>query len=164
VIRKVVTGGQTGADQAGWRAARAMGIPTGGYMPLGWHTEDGPMPGFGPACGAQEWETSDYRDRTEANVKLSDVVIWIGHENTPGAKCTRRHAGYKGIPFVVVPNAITERDATSFASLIRTSLIGTGRTVMVAGNRESSQKGIGRKAERVCLDIFRAYNELEKRR
>jgi hypothetical protein len=133
-------------------------------MPLGWHTEDGPQPQFKHSYGAQEWKTEDYRDRTEANVKLSDLVLWIGHEDSPGAKCTRRYAGYKGIPFIVVPNAITEADATSYASLVRTSLIGTNRVVMVAGNRESTQKGIGRKAERVCLDIFRAYNELEKKR
>ena len=37
-------GGQTGADQGGLRAARACGIPTGGWAPRGWQTEDGPCP------------------------------------------------------------------------------------------------------------------------
>jgi hypothetical protein len=39
MLAKVISGGQTGADQAGRRAARAAGIPTGGWAPLGWKTE-----------------------------------------------------------------------------------------------------------------------------
>jgi hypothetical protein len=35
VIDKVVSVGQTGADQAALRAARAFGIPTGGLAPKG---------------------------------------------------------------------------------------------------------------------------------
>jgi len=31
----IVTGGQTGADHAGWRAASAAGIPTGGRITRG---------------------------------------------------------------------------------------------------------------------------------
>jgi hypothetical protein len=38
MIERVISGGQTGADQAGWRAARAAGIPTGGFMPKGFLT------------------------------------------------------------------------------------------------------------------------------
>lgn len=41
---KIVTGGQTGADQGALLAARAAGIATGGWAPLGWMTEDGPAP------------------------------------------------------------------------------------------------------------------------
>ncbi len=39
MLEKVINGGRTGSDQAGWRAARAAGIPTGGAMPLGFLTE-----------------------------------------------------------------------------------------------------------------------------
>jgi Circularly permutated YpsA SLOG family len=39
VLDRVVSGGQTGADQAGWRAARAVGLATGGWMPYGFLTE-----------------------------------------------------------------------------------------------------------------------------
>jgi len=34
----IISGGQTGADQAAWRAARSAGLPTGGVMPLGFLT------------------------------------------------------------------------------------------------------------------------------
>ena len=49
MLERVISGGQTGADQAGWRAARAFGIPTGGAMPKGFLTEDGPCPEFAAA-------------------------------------------------------------------------------------------------------------------
>ena len=52
MLDKVISGGQTGADQAGWRAARAVGIPTGGWMPLGFLTEDSPRPEFADLYGA----------------------------------------------------------------------------------------------------------------
>lgn len=164
MIRKVITGGQTGADQAGWRAAREMGIPTGGYMPKGWITEDGPNEPLGLIYDAQESETADYPTRTELNVKESDVVLWFGHLNSPGAMLTKRQAGYKGIPFLPLPSEMTAERAATVARQIRAILVGTNRHVMIAGNRESSSKGIGRKTEMVCLDIFRAYNALEKRR
>jgi hypothetical protein len=46
MLDRIISGGQTGADQAGWRAARACGVPTGGFMPLGFLTEGGPRPEF----------------------------------------------------------------------------------------------------------------------
>lgn len=36
--------GDTGAEQAGWGAIRASGIPTGGWMPRGILTGEGPRP------------------------------------------------------------------------------------------------------------------------
>jgi Circularly permutated YpsA SLOG family len=51
---RVITGGQTGADQAGLRAAKAFGIATGGFMPRGFLTEDGPRPDFSELYGAVE--------------------------------------------------------------------------------------------------------------
>jgi hypothetical protein len=44
MIERVISGGQTGADQGGLRAAQACGIPTGGWAPRGWLTEAGPAP------------------------------------------------------------------------------------------------------------------------
>jgi hypothetical protein len=87
MLDKVVSGGQTGADQGAWRAARASGLPTGGMMPLGFLTEDGP-PEFAELYGAKEMPTADYRARTEQNVRGSDATLWFGSVNTPGAKAT----------------------------------------------------------------------------
>ena len=42
-IKKIVSGGQTGADIAGLDAAIAHNIPNGGWIPKGRLTEDGPL-------------------------------------------------------------------------------------------------------------------------
>ena len=44
MIEKIISGGQTGADQAALDAAIKLGIPHGGWMPIGRMTEDGPLP------------------------------------------------------------------------------------------------------------------------
>jgi Circularly permutated YpsA SLOG family len=38
LLKKIISGGQTGADQAGLRTAKRLGIETGGWMPQGWRT------------------------------------------------------------------------------------------------------------------------------
>jgi hypothetical protein len=68
MLDKIITGGQTGADQTGVRSAKAFGIPTGGFMPLGFRTEDGPRPEFAELYGAVVTATDNYCVRTEANV------------------------------------------------------------------------------------------------
>jgi hypothetical protein len=88
VVTKVVSRGQTGADQAGWRAARAFGIPTGGWMPRGFLTEEGSRPEFAELFGAFEMPTPDYRARTEQNVRDSDATVWFGDVTTQCARAT----------------------------------------------------------------------------
>jgi hypothetical protein len=68
VLTEVVSGVQTGVDQAGWRAARAFGIPTGGWMPRGFLTEDGPRPDLAAAFGAVEMPTASYPARTAQSI------------------------------------------------------------------------------------------------
>ena len=72
--RKVISGGQTGADQAGLVVARRFGIPTAGWMPRGWKTSAEPNPHLGREYGLRE-HTGDYAERTAANVRDSDGTI-----------------------------------------------------------------------------------------
>jgi hypothetical protein len=57
MITLVISGGQTGADQAGWRAAESCGIPMGGWMPFGFLTEEGPQRWVANVYGAREMPT-----------------------------------------------------------------------------------------------------------
>ena len=43
-LQKIISGGQTGADRGGLEAAEALGIETGGTVPLGFWTTDGKCP------------------------------------------------------------------------------------------------------------------------
>jgi hypothetical protein len=83
MLDEVVTGGQTGADQAALRAARAAGIPTGGWAPLGWlvETADGKRTEAAPwlaEYGLTECPEPGFPARARANVRDSDGTLWFG--------------------------------------------------------------------------------------
>lgn len=76
MIRRVISGGQTGADMAGLLAARECGIETGGIAPRGYRTENGfnlQLKEF----GLKESASSAYPPRTQANITNSDLTLII---------------------------------------------------------------------------------------
>lgn len=68
----IISGGQTGADQAALDAAIAMGFSHGGWLPKGRKTEAGPLP---LRYNLQEMPSHRYRDRTEKNVLAADATL-----------------------------------------------------------------------------------------
>jgi hypothetical protein len=77
----VISGAQVGADIAGLRAAKACGIPTGGWMPKGFRTLNGPLdPAVVEEFGLSETESPGYPMRTEKNVVSSDATIRLAHD------------------------------------------------------------------------------------
>ena len=56
MIEKVISGGQTGADEAGLFAAKEFGIKTGGWMPRKFLNERGENPEYAELYGIQERE------------------------------------------------------------------------------------------------------------
>ncbi len=82
-IKKVVSGGQTGADRAGLEAAKEAGITTGGYCPKNYLTEEGydkSLKGF----GLVQTKTEDYKERTVLNVKHSDGTVIFSNKDKAG--------------------------------------------------------------------------------
>lgn len=149
----VIGGGQSGVDLAGWRAARAAGIATGGSMPPGCWTEDGPRPGYVLEFGAVPIEAPSvgegYRRRTRMNVERADAVLWIGATDSPGAKTTLGGARDYNKPLPVVVEGTTRPSAV--ADWIRAGGYGV---LDVAGDRESRSPGIGARAEVFLLRVF----------
>jgi hypothetical protein len=76
-IIKIVSGGQSGVDQAALDAAIHCGIPHGGWCPKGRKFEYGRIP---EQYELKETSSSDYLVRTEANVVDSDATLVL----TPG--------------------------------------------------------------------------------
>lgn len=74
MLKKIVSGGQTGVDRAALDAAIRMGIPHGGWIPKGRITEEGPLP---DRYHLQEMPTESYPARTEKNVVDSDGTLII---------------------------------------------------------------------------------------
>ena len=150
MLEKIISGGQSGADQAGWRAALAHGIPTGGAMPKGFLTEDGPRPDFAELYGAVELPTSSYPARTERNVRDSDGTLWFGTTDTPGARATLEAVRKIGRTSLRVEEGVTT--PRHVARWIREHDI---RVLNVAGNRESKAPGIGDRVERFLGQVFK---------
>jgi hypothetical protein len=152
MLERVVSGGQTGVDQAGWRAARHLGIPTGGWMPRGWLTEAGPRPEFAELYAAVEMPTASYPERTRANVEASDATIWLGSIDSRGFRTTHDAAVHLSMtyPFLIVYSGVTT--PSDVVAWIEANRIGV---LNVAGNRESVNPGIGERAEGFLVAVFR---------
>lgn len=86
-LRKVISGGQTGADRTGLEVARELGLETGGTAPLKYITEKGPDPSL-KDFGLVESTTTAYPPRTARNVADADATLWFGSTNSPGYRCT----------------------------------------------------------------------------
>jgi hypothetical protein len=153
VIARVITGGQTGADQGALRAARVAGIGTGGVAPRGWLTEDGPAPWLA-GWGLVECDRPGYPARTVANVRDSDGTLWFGDWMTPGGKTTLDACRLQRKPFLIVYANVTR------PSQVVEWIAGKNvRVLNVAGNRESKAPGIGVRVERFPLVVFRKFRK-----
>lgn len=169
-IERVISGGQTGADQAGWRAAKSAGIPTGGWMPKGFLTEDGPRPEFAELYGAREHPSKEYPPRTRDNVILGCVLIWFGDPKSPGGRLTFRVAQEKGIAFRYkvedpasewAPDPVARHVLNAFDQIKRhfPRMPASDRSIVIAGNRESSNPGIGTWVEAHLAEMFQIMKE-----
>lgn len=133
MIRKVISGGQTGVDRAGLDAALNAGIPIGGYCPKGRRAEDGVIPDQYPMI---ELESPESYYRTEMNVLESDGTLILNKGTlSGGTKLTHDFTVQYGKPRLVI-----QLDAEYFiepAHVIRW-LAGQYISVLnIAGPRES---------------------------
>ena len=72
MLRRIVSGGQTGVDRAALDVALALGIPCGDWCPAGRLAEDGVID---PRYPLRETPSSDYAERTLWNVRDSDGTL-----------------------------------------------------------------------------------------
>lgn len=132
-LRKVISGGQTGADRTGVECAAALGLETGGTMPKGFRTE------IGSGCaelwakkyGLTEHFDTSYVPRTRQNAKDADVTVWFGRTNSPGYFCTRKACKDWGKPMFDNP---TVKQLWELSE--------TYEVWNVAGNRASTNKDV----------------------
>jgi hypothetical protein len=90
MIKKIVSGGQTGAGRAALDFALKYYIAHGGWINKGRIAEDGPLP---EKYQLQEMPTENYSKRTEQNVIDSDGTLIVSHgELTGGSAYTRKMA------------------------------------------------------------------------
>lgn len=134
--QKVISGGPTGADQAGLMAARRFGIATGGWMPKGFLTSTGPAPELAREFGLRE-HTGGYADRTETNVRLADGTLrFAATFESLGEKCTLKWLRHHGKPYMDIDLA-TPPPVEEVAAWIKRHNV---NVLNVAGNVEPKSK------------------------
>ena len=139
MLKKIISGGQTGADKAALDVAIKFNIEHGGWIPRGRRTEKGPLP---MKYQLNEMDTTDYRERTKQNIIDSHGTIIISRgELTGGSKLTQIYAKIVGRPNCYIDLLNTEEFE---ASIILKSFILENeiQTLNVAGPRLSHHPGI----------------------
>jgi len=150
MLEKMISGGETGASQAGWRAAKAFGVATGGWMRKGFLTDDGRHPEFAELFAAAELPTESHAARSEQNVRDSDATVWFGQTTTSGAHATVVACLTFVKPFLPVdPGAAFEP-----WHVTRWIVENQIKTLNVAGNGEHDEPGIGDRAERFLGEVL----------
>jgi len=155
-LKKIISGGQTGVDQAALVAAKKLGIAIGGWAPKGYRCENGTIPRKYAEC-MDEAPVADYSKRTEMNVRDSDATIIYCHRinESRGTKLTVELCKKLRKPWfdmVSETQLFDENDDgyEHFAALVQ----GFG-IINVAGSRESKFPGIFDAARDRLLEVFR---------
>ena len=144
-LRRVISGGQTGVDQAGLYVAHYLGFLTGGTAPKGWRTDDGPMEEVLKGYGLRESNSFTYGARTRANVVQSDGTVWFGNPKSPGGRLTLRLCCDYERPYLVNPTWQELREW-----LVQREIV----TLNVAGNRRRTNPEAGKLAGQVLRFAF----------
>jgi len=158
-VTKVISGGQTGVDQAALRAAIAQGIAMGGWCPPGRRTEDGTVPDTfllreTPDDRSPVAPSIPHSQRTEWNVRDSDgtLILFAGALESAGAgtRWTAQCALRYGKPTFVADPA----DLSAVLPVRHWIEAHAISTLNVAGPRESSFPGIGTLAEKFVVSVL----------
>lgn len=100
-VRKIISGGQTGADRAALDFAIKHGIEIGGYVPKDRAAEDGRISDCYP--NLIETDCDEPAERTRLNVIHSDGTLILSHGRlSGGSKFTREIAQKLGKPHLEI--------------------------------------------------------------
>ena len=139
MIKRIVSGGQTGVDRAALDVAIKLGIAHGGWIPRGRLTENGPLP---KKYHLKETSSSRYSVRTEKNVVDTDGTLILSHgELIDGTEYTRKMAIRHSRPWLHIDLVQTAafHAATTITHWIREKKI---EILNVAGARASEDPAI----------------------
>lgn len=158
MLKKVISGGQTGADRAGLIAAKAAGYITGGYMPSGFLAHDGYRSEFASVYEMREHNSPNYPPRTKANVQTSDGTVRFSTKwNSPGEKLTYKEIMLAGKPYMDINPFDLDITPEELAQWIKDKDI---KVLNIAGNSEKTSPGICEKTIEFLSRTFTFYMNL----
>lgn len=151
----ICSGGQSGADLASLKAAKACGISTKGFMTRGFMTENGAKPEYASLFNMVEVDSDKYPVRTEANVLLANATFYfrLKDEDSPGYLCTKKFCRIHELPFYdIVSGKKSGYSPKLIAGIIELEQYDV---VNVAGSRESVAPGIEKKVYDFWTKVFK---------
>ena len=155
MLLKIVSGGQNGADQAGLKVAKKLGIATGGWIPRGFKTEYGLDPSLAQ-YGLVETENESYYPRTVYNVRDSEATVYFASNwNSPGTKATLRAVHQFQRPVFKVDLKLPPPYVQMSKWLNENKV----KILNVAGHRESVHPGVGNFVEEYLTQVIKLYHE-----
>lgn len=157
LIEKVISGGQTGADQAGLYVAKKFGIETGGFAPKDFMTKEGTNKillhrGYGLIES-----TGGYKQRTWENVESSDGTIRLAISfSSPGELCTYNAIKKYNKPWI----DINLLNPLPIEEVIEWILLNDIKVLNVAGNTQGTAgHDIFKMSYRYLTEVFKFLSE-----
>lgn len=156
MVKKIVSGGQTGVDQAALDAAIVHGMSYGGWLPPGRRTEKGPL---SARYKMQVLTTGGYPDRTRKNILDSDGTLVITNGVLAGGSAlTAKIAESRGKPLLHID--LAELGHEEIIVLLAEWLRKYQPEILnIAGPRASSDGSIYDAAFKLVSDLLR-FNDL----
>ncbi|CAF1177340.1 unnamed protein product [Rotaria sordida] len=149
MLKKIITGGQTGVDRSALDVAIELNYEYGGWCPHGRKAEDGIIDPIKYA-NLEETSTDHYPQRTEFNVRDSDgtLIIVVGGEDAMdrGSKLTVDMTKKYEKPLFTV-NLNEEDNSANETKVIEWLSTNKIEILNIAGPREETLPGIYKKAE-----------------
>jgi len=151
MIKKIVSGGQTGVDRAALDTAILFNIPHGGWCPKGRLAEDGAIDA---KYHLKETHSSDYAERTRQNVIDSDgtliLVLGMPINTNDGTQLTVDEAIKEKKPHKLFDLSNEESPDEIIDWISENNL----KVLNIAGPRESQSPGIYSKAFCVLTELL----------
>lgn len=157
MIDKIISGGQTGADEAALDSALFLSIEIGGWIPKGGYNEKGKI------ClltynTLKETESSGYLQRTELNVKGSNATLLFsfGKPET-GTLRTIEFCQLHNKPYLYVDllKYKTYKPIVKWLKEVQPEILN------IAGSRESKFPGIYKIVRFILIDLLIEINKIK---
>ena len=153
MIKKIISGGQTGADIAGIHAAIETNFPYSGWLPKNRLTEKGSL--SEKYSHFKTMTRGGYPARTKQNIIDSDATLIFTHGKLTGGSLLTKKTALK-LKKPVLHINLSELDKNGVVSLIIAFLNGNNIEVLnIAGSRASKDLEIHNSVYSVIKEIIR---------
>lgn len=152
MVKKIISGGNTGSDLGGLLAAERFGLVTGGTAPKGFKTEAGRQSLLSSRFFLVESKSENYYARTRENViDACATIILSKKRNSTGTRQTIRCCVELQKPYILI-NPFAIDAANDIFLFLKNNEV---EILNVAGNRESIAPGITKQVASMVMKALR---------